>query len=261
MIFCPTNVGGRKIIFMYTIIIEQPFAALIAAGLMPVVSIKWPHHAPPCRVLIYAVEAKKPLSSYPVEWQMIAHNAQVLGNVPHFVDLPTNCIVGWVDVATHGSIPKVWNFGENLFSVFNAHTLDKPLRCNIKHEGININLKPDFEVHKVKQVHIFAILNSLFVPCNQRVWEQSAHGTSLVIDLFGDEAKYLITEENELKEYNSVVLYHNNMYREFEFSSDNCFVPYLDERGKLKMFHSVLRDGALVGRTGVRLNLVHELNT
>ena len=246
---------------MFIIFLDGPFAFLMTAGLMPVASIKWLHHAPPCRVYIYSVDGKKPLSCYPVEWQMLLHNAEVLGNIPHFVDLPTGCIIGWVDVNPNGEIPKLWDFGENLFHVFNAHRLDEPFRCNIKHEGVNINLTPDFVAHKVKQAHIFAMLNSLFVPCNRRVWEQSAHGTSIVIDLFGDEAKHLITEDNELKEYDSVVLYHNNMYREFEFSPDNRFVPYLDERGKLKMYRSILRDGAQVGRTGVRLNLVHERNT
>ena len=246
---------------MYIILSKQPFASMQVAGLMPVVSIKWPHHAPPCRVLIYAVEAKTPLSSYPVEWQMMAHNAQVMGNIPHFVDLPTGCIVGWVDVATHGDIPIVWNFGENLFHVFNAHRLDEPFRCNIKHEGINFNMKSDFISHRVKRNHLFAIGDTLFVPTNARTFEQSAHGTSIVIDLFGEEASHLVTETDTMKEYNTVVLFHNGKYREFEFSQDNRFVPYLDERGKLKMYRSILRDGGQVGRTGVQLNLVHELNT
>ena len=246
---------------MYNIILEQPFASMLGAGLMPVVSINWPHHAPPCRVFIYAVEPKKPISSYPVEWQMMAHNAQVLGRIPHFVDLPTGCIIGWVDVSTNGDIPKLWNFGENLFPVFNAHTLDEPFRCNIKHEGINFNLKPDFVAHRVKHSHMLRMTDTLFVPTNARIFEQSARGTSIVIDLIGEDAKYLVNEAAELQEYSSVVLFHNNKFREFEFSSDNGFAPYLDERGKLKMFRSILRDGAQVGRTGVRLNLVHELNT
>jgi hypothetical protein len=113
----------------------------------------------------------------------------------------------------------------------------------------------------VKQAHLFSALGTLFVSTNARIWEQSVHGTSLVIDLFGDEAKHLITPDGEMVEYESVVLFHNNMCRESEFSTDNCLVPYLDERGKLKMFSSILRDGAQVGRTGVRLKLVHELNT
>ena len=96
---------------------------------------------PPCRVFIYAVEPSKPLSSYPVEWQMMAHNAQVLGYIPHSVDMPTGCIVGWVDVSIHGDIPKLWNFGENLFPAFNAHVLDEPFHCNIEHEVINFNLE------------------------------------------------------------------------------------------------------------------------
>ena len=246
---------------MHVLLTEQPFASMQVAGLMPVVSIKRPQHAPPCRVFIYAVEAKKPLSSYPVEWQMLVHNAQMLGNIPNFVDLPTGCIIGWVDVALHGVIPKVWNFGENLFSAFNAHTLDEPFRCSIKHEGIYFNIRSDLSAHRVKRSHIFAVGDSLFVPTNARIFEQSAHGTSIVIDLIGEEASHLVTESDTMKEYNSIVLFHNSKYREFEFSQDNNFVPYLDEKGKLKMYRSVLRDGAQVGRTGVRLNLIHELNT
>lgn len=262
LVFLPNPMSERvKKQYMYIVILEMPFAAMVVAGLMPVVSIKWPHHAPPCRVFIYAVEPTKPLSSYPVEWQMMAHNAQVLGNIPHNVDLPTGCIIGWVDVATHGDIPQVWNFGESLFHVFNAHVLDEPFRCNIRREGVNINLSPDFPAHKVKRSHIFAMGDTLFVPTNERDFDRSAHGTSLVIDLFGDDAKYLINEAGTLQEYSNVVLFHGGKYREFEFSSDNGFVPYLDERGKLKMYRSILRDGAKVGRTGVRLNLTHELNT
>lgn len=260
--FARTNVGLGKIQnIMFILFLDAPLALAMAAGVMPVASIKWLHHAPPCRVFIYSTEAKRPISNYPVEWQMILHNAQVLGNIPHFVDMPTDCIVGWVDVYPHAEIPKLWNFGENLVCVGNAHSLDEPFRCNIKHEGINIHLKPEFAAHKVKQAHLFSALGTLFVPTNARIWEQSVHGTSLVIDLFGDEAKHLITPDGEMVEYESVVLFHNNMYREFEFSTDNCLVPYLDERGKLKMFSSILRDGAQVGRTGVRLKLVHELNT
>lgn len=234
---------------------------MMVAGLMPVVSIKWPQHAPPCRVFIYAVEAQTPLSSYPVEWQMMAHNAQVLGNIPNFVDLPTGCIIGWVDVMKHGEIPKVWNYGENLFLAFNAHTLDDPLRCTIKHEGINFNIRSDFSAHRVKRSHVFAVGDTLFVPTNARLFEQSANGTSIIIDLIGEEASHLVTESDTMKEYDNIVLFHNSKYREFEFSQDNSFVPYLDEKGKLKKYRSILRDGAQVGRTGVRLNFVHELNT
>lgn len=256
----PMSVRAKNNNIMYIIILDAPLALAMAAGVMPVASIKWLHHAPPCRVLIYAAEAKQPISGYPVEWQMILHNAQVLGNIPHFVDLPTGCIVGWVDVYPHAEIPKLWNFGDNLVRVGNAHRFDEPFRCNIKHEGISFNLTQEFAAHKVKLAHLFSALDTLFVPTNARVWEQSAHGTSLVIDLFGDDASCLITEAATLREYNSVVLHHNGMYREFEFSSDNGFVPYLDERGKLKMYRSILRDGAKVGRTGVRLNLTNELN-
>ena len=247
---------------MYIIKLPVPFALLLASGEMPVVSIKWQHDAPPCRVLIYAEPSKKPLSSYPVEWQMIAHNAELFGNIPHYVDQVTNAIVGWVDVAFNGVIPKVWNYGENLFYAFNAHTLDEPIFCKIKQEGINLRFSPDdFVSHRKKLYHIYGMGSLLYVPVNARIWEQSARHTILTIDLIGEAAKCLITEADTLREYDSVVICYNGMFREFEFSSRNFISPSLDERGKLKLYPSVLRDGKKTAKTSVVLYLDDELNT
>lgn len=247
---------------MYTIKLPVPFALMVVAGIMPVIRVKWKLKVPPCRVLIYADSAKKPLSSYPVELQMIAHNAEVFGNIPHFVDQVTKAIVGWADIAPGAEIPRVWNNGEDLCRVFNAHTLDVPYFCDIKQDGINFNLSPDlFTAHRKKINHIYGMGKTLYVPVNARIWEQSAHGTSIVIDLIGEAAKCLITEADTLREYDSIVIHHNGMYREFEFSSRNSITPYLDERGKLKLFPSALRGGKKAARTGVTLFLDHELDT
>ena len=192
---------------------------------------------------------------------MIAHNAQVFGNIPHYVDQAVNAIVGWADIASNGIIPKVWDYGEQLFQTFNAHTLDKPVFCNIKQEGIDLRFSPDdFIAHRKKLFHIFNLGTTLFVPVNARIWEQSAHGTSFTIDLIGEAAKCLITEADTLREYDSVVICYNGMYREFEFSSRNCITPSLDEKGKLKMYHSVLR-GEKTAKTSVVLFLEDELDT
>lgn len=251
---------------MYIVQVPVPFALLLAAGKMPVVSIKWRLKVKvlPRRVLIYAKGLKKPLSSYPVEWQMIANNAEVFGNIPHYVDQAINAIVGWVDISQHGVIPKVWNYGEDLYHAFNAHTLDKPFYCNIKHEGFDLRFSLDdyaLVAHRKKTNHIYAIGNTLYVPVNARIFAQSAYGTIITIDLIGEATKWLITEDNDLREYDSVVIYHNDMYREFEFSSRNYIMPRVDADGKLLMYHSVLRGGENVGRTGVVLFLKDELDS
>ena len=247
---------------MFVIKLPVPLALLLASGEMPVVSIKWQHKAPPCRVLIYAEEMKEPISSYPVEWQMIAHNAQVFGNIPHYVDQPVNAIVGWVDIAQNGVIPKVWNYGEKLYRAFNAHTLDKPVFCKVKQDGIDLRFSPDdFIAHRKKLFHIFNLGTTLFVPVNARIWEQSAHRSLIVIDLIGEAAKCLITEADTVREYDSVIISYNGMFREFEFSSRNSISPSFDEKGKLKMYHSVLRGGKKTAKTSVVLYLDEELNT
>ena len=106
----------------------------------------------------------------------------------------------------------------------------------------------------------YGIGSTLLVPVNSRIWEQSAHGTIISIDLIGEASKWLITEDNALREYDSVVLYHNNMYREFEFSSRNCIMPHLEEHGKVILYPSILRDGKKTARTSVVLYLEEELN-
>ena len=193
---------------------------------------------------------------------MIARNAELFGNIPHYVDQVTNAIIGWVDVAVNGVIPKVWNYGENLFYAFNAHTLDEPIFCKVKQEGIDLRFSPDdFVAHRKKLNHIYGMGSMLYVPVNARIWEQSARHTILTIDLIGEAAKCLITEANTLREYDSVVICYNGMFREFEFSSRNFISPSLDERGKLKLYPSVLRDGKKTAKTSVVLYLDDELNT
>ena len=80
-------------------------------------------------------------------------------------------------------------------------------------------------------------------------------------DLIGEAAKCLITEADTLREYDSVVICYNGMFREFEFSSRNFISPSLDERGKIKLYPSVLRNGQKTARTSVVLYLDNELNT
>ena len=187
-IFLPNPMSGwvKNNNIMHIIILDAPLALAMVAGVMPVASIKWLHQAPPCRVLIYAAEAKQPISAYPVEWQMILHNAQVLGNIPHFVDMPTGSIVGWVDVYPQAEIPKLWDFGKNLVCVGNAHRLDEPFRCNIKHEGINIHLKPEFAAHKVNRLicsahSVRSLCQQMLASGSNRFTAHRSSSTSLVM--------------------------------------------------------------------------------
>lgn len=249
---------------MFIIKLPVHLALLLASGEMPAASIKWwlKVKVQKHRVLIYAEDLKKPLSSYPVEWQMIILNAELFGNIPHFVDQVENAIVGWADIAPHAEVPKVWNYGENVVRFINAHTLDDPFVCNIKDEGFDTRFSyDDFAAHRKMRLHIYAVGNSLFVPVNARIWEQSANGTILAIYLIGEATKWLITEDDALREYDSVVIYHNNMYREFKFSSRNCITTSLDGKGNLLTYHSVLRDGKKVAKTSVLLYLEDELDT
>ncbi len=247
---------------MYILFIPNPFAAMVAAGIMPVASIKWQHDMPPCRVLIYTVQDKNPLSSYPVEWQMIAHNAETMGNILHFVDQPVDAIIGWVNISAKGEITKLWNFGEKLLPTFNAHVLDEPFRCNIKHEGINFNFSPDdFVAHRTFLRGINSFRETLMLPVNDRIFKQSANDTTITLDLIGEVAQTFVTGDNSLREFERIIVVNNGMYRMFEFSPRNTFMPRVDERGNLKMYRSILRGGQQTARTSVVLHLEHELDT
>ena len=246
---------------MYVKIEENPFAMLTCAGVKRAVSTKLELKSYYERVLIYAVEASKRLDSYPVEWQMIAHNEELFGNIPHYVHQVSCAIVGWVDLIKDPTgIPPLWNTGEHCYTAINAHFLEEPYSCIIKAEGYYENLPDLFPAYCCKPKCIFDALDTLLIPANPFVFKQSARGTMISVALFGDASKYLLDKNYALIKYKSVILYNDAKKREFEFSNDNYIQHAVDINGDLKLYPSILRNGEMVARTSVIIYLYDQLD-
>lgn len=233
---------------------------MVCAGIMPAISIKWQFNSFKKRVFIYAVETGKTLASFPVEWQMLAHNQQVLGNIPHFVDQASSAIIGYADVyRSESQIPTMWNVGNDLCKVYNPRFLDEPFYCDVKEDGFFQGMPGDFTSHECMRQHPGGVLDTLYLPLGYRYFEQSSHATIINLDLFGDVANCLLNRDLSLKAYNSIVVYNGNRCRAFEFSNENRLQPSLDAKGNLKLFPSILKGGKKVARTKALLYLENEL--
>lgn len=80
--------------------IQQPWAQYIAAGIKDVENRPWGLKTFPQRVLIHTGK-KKQFETYdklPILYSLIVDNAERMGIVPEFDDLPTGCIIGVVDI-------------------------------------------------------------------------------------------------------------------------------------------------------------------
>jgi len=246
---------------MYVKIEENPFALLTCAGVKRAVCTKLELKSHVERVLIYAVGASKPLESYPVEWQMLAHNEELYGNIPHFLQRVTCAIVGWVDVIKYPTVDDtLWNTGGYCYTAINAHFLEEPYSCILKAEGYYDNLPELFPHYCCKHVQICDIMDSIYIPTNPFVFKQSARGTMISIDLIGQASKCLLNKDYTLREYKSVVIFCDRMYRKFEFSNENYIQPHLDIDGNLKLYPSAYRGGEMVARTSVIIYIFDQLD-
>ena len=255
---CSTLMRAQK--FMYVIILEKALAYLVCAGVMRAISVKWHFESHKKRVFIYAVETDKTLASFPLEWQMLVHNQQVFGNIPHFVDQVSSAIIGYVDVyRSESQIPPLWNVGEDLCMVYNSHFLDDPIYCDVKEEGFIQDMPCDFTAYEIMEQRLSDVVGTLFLPLGVRFFEQSSRRTIIDIDLFGEAANCLLTKDHKLKEFNSITVHYGNKCREFEFSKENRLQPSLDLKGNLKLFPSILKGGEKVARTSAIIYLENEL--
>ena len=245
---------------MYVIILEKALAYLVCAGVMRAISVKWRFTSHKQRVFIYAVETDKILESFPLEWQMLVHNQQIFGNIPHFVDQVSSAIIGYVDVyRSESQIPPLWDVGEDLCMVYHPHFLDEPIYCDVKEEGFFQDIPCNFTAHECMEQHLTDVVGTLFLPLGDRFFEQSSRGTIIEIDLFGEAANCLLTKEHSLKQFNSIVVHIGSKYRTFEYSKENRLQPSLDLKGNLKLFPSILKGGEKVARTSAVIYLENEL--
>ena len=97
---------------MRKIVIPQPWASMIAAGVINVFDLGIDLGTEPCIVLIVAAPWQKYDNSkkIPLEWLQALEIAQLLGLVPLYRDMPFNCIIGYVTAARESNLLSFYLF-------------------------------------------------------------------------------------------------------------------------------------------------------
>lgn len=204
---------------MKTISVQQPWASLICAGIKDVENRTWKPKENPGRILIHASKkaSKTILDKIPVEWASSILNNQTFGNIPYFEDMPSNAIIGYVDlVDIKEETDSLWDAGEGQLKwvLDNAYLFDDPI-CDVKgklhlfdYEMDENNLPP---AHKVELKYPKAEGSELVVPVDKEGWE--------VISGWSDK---------------------DNDEKVFEFDvNEDCEPVLIDEEGKKKTFKTV----------------------
>ena len=124
---------------MKTISVQQPWASLICAGIKDVENRTWKPKENPGRILIHASKkaSKTILDKIPVEWASSILNNQTFGNIPYFEDMPSNAIIGYVDlVDIKEETDSLWDAGEGQLKwvLDNAYLFDEPMAENFHFE-------------------------------------------------------------------------------------------------------------------------------
>ena len=127
---------------MKTISVQQPWASLICAGIKDVENRTWKPKENPGRILIHASKkaSKIILDKIPVEWASSILNNQTFGNLPYFEDMPSNAIIGYVDlVDIKEETDSLWDAGEGQLKwvLDNAYLFDEPRDFIMIDVGIN----------------------------------------------------------------------------------------------------------------------------
>lgn len=204
---------------MKTISVQQPWASLICAGIKDVENRTWKPKDNPGRILIHASKkaSKSIFNKIPIEWASSILNNQAFGNLPYFEDMPSNAIIGYVDlVDIKEETDSLWDAGESQLKwvLENAYLFDEPISdVKGKLHLFDFDLDEDNlpPAHKVELKYPQEENGELVVPVSKEDWE----GISVWPDEEDDE-KIFAFDVNE-----------------------DCESVLIDEDGKNKTFKTV----------------------
>ena len=209
----------------------QPYATMIAKGLLNAVRTRL-HFEKAHRIFIYAGE---PVTNpaMPIEWVQEVINHQLFGNLAETKDLPTNELVGFVDVLCPAD-PRssVWTLDEEpAYLVGNAHAFDNPL-VFLENEHDNLRGIEDFiPSHVFKPVNPFLLDydEELVLPVNRRLFHMAAMRQTLKFELTGLLAVTVLDDNGELKPFTKFTVINNRRAKSFLFEGEICHELTADE--------------------------------
>ena len=110
---------------------NQPFATGICRGLYPAIFTDQPLVSNPERAYIYSLDVFRRATDFPIEWLQESFNNRIFGNIPEENELPTNSLLGFVDILAADPRAQKLSTGESVYLVRNAHEFVAPFEIEL----------------------------------------------------------------------------------------------------------------------------------
>ena len=225
--------------------LPQPLASLLVAGAIPAVPLKARPSENRERFLVYATKQVEN-QDLPIEWIMEAYNHAVYGNIPPLSKLPSNAIVGYVDVKPDPYVDtSIWGKGchEQLYKVvmpriFNHPIPVPPFATDFARVDYFVDSLPAHFLHELNKPWDWDY--ALEIPVNEDLFRSIADIGSLTLDLCGDLKRIVLDENGELRKFEQLLLTCGNRHQEFLFHAEIVLV--LDEDEAPALFRSLLQE-------------------
>lgn len=203
----------------------QPYATMIAKGLLNAVRTSL-HLEKAQRIFIYAGE---PVTNpaMPIEWTQEVINHQLFGNLAETKDLPTNELVGFVDVVCPADpMSNVWTLDKKpAYLVGNAHAFDSPLVILDNKNGKVHGIEDYVPSHVFKPAHPYLLDydEELVLPVNRRLFYMASMRQTLKFELTGSLAVQVLDDNGELKPFSKFTVINNRRAKSFLFEGELCY--------------------------------------
>lgn len=224
---------------MKKVVIAQPWASMIAAGLIDIFDLGVDLGTEKCHVLIVAAPWQKydNRKSLPLEWLQDLSMARLTGSVPHYEDMPFDCAIGTVWVyQLRTTSDSVWSHGGkqgSLYLLSDARMFTQPVRTNIVDESY---LPSSCKVLTPAPVRLD---DGILIHVNATVFEAAREGYYFTVPMVDSLHKALFSHVSD-QSLQRLVLSNNFRYKTFAFERDNDFILSSDVRGIPKRFYSIV---------------------
>lgn len=243
---------------MRKIIIPQPWACLICAGIIDIFDLGVDLGTGPCLVLIQAAPWQKydNSSKRPLEWLLAHEMAQLMGIVPLYHEMLLDCIIGYViAVKETENTQSVWTYGgkqDRLYHLYLPLFFDKPLANNTV-----VTEDELLRTHAVFPTPPHVIRDTLFIPVNRKLFFDAVEGFSFIVPMT-DAMFELLVQDGKIIQYEGLMLSYNGLVKRFLFEKDNDFDIARDGDGNPRRFFSI-RKGKEDAKPFFRFHLRHKI--
>lgn len=243
---------------MRKIIIPQPWASLMLAGIIDIFDLGVDLGTEPCIVLIQAAPWQKYDNSpkTPLEWLLALEMAQLMGIVPLYHEMPFDCIIGYAIALKETEEPQsIWAYGgkkDHLYRLVVPLLFDEPLQSNVAVTEDDL-----LRSSAVFPTPPHVIVDDLCVNVNRKLFYDAAEGFSFIIPMT-DAMFKLLVREGEIIRYKGILLSYNGLVKRFIYEEDNDFDIARDGSGKPKHYFSI-RKGKEDAKPFFRIHLRHKI--